>query len=879
MKKFLTKIIGASLAIAMMIGAGAGVSANKPAKEVNAATIGTHLVQVTSLTSGNQYVIVGNNNGYALPTNPTVSSGKVAGTAIANVPNDATGYLWTFTASGNFWLIGDGTKNIYHSNGGNSGTNLAYDTGTTYKWKLDYSTNSQNHWTFTGVDNSTVKSRGMLCNGTNFGGYALSNETSYKYMNIYEVAGGASGTYYTVTFNSNGGTAVAERHVDDDNNTPVAEPTSPTKTGYKFVGWYNEALTEAYNFDNPVTGNITLYAKWDKADPTANYAPSNLTSGTGYRVIGQVTAKTGSSDFFIQDGSSAMKINNGDLAGQVAVGDVVDLFGTYTLSNTNESKIGSLLYSEITETGQALQQVALTDIEYATVENANRYFEFTRVQLNSGFSSRKASIKNSSAVLYYNAINFVDNNSQEAFDPNDYHTNDYLTIKGVVIRYNATIQLLITYIDKMAQYTVTFDSNVDEGVIVSQTSSQSVLVGDVAEEPNNPTRESDENNDYTFGGWYTTPACMGDSYNFSTPITGPLTLYAKWNPTPIPASTVVSNKSTEASLTYHYSKSGNGKVDTLNNDTTGITGQNYTDWTNEEYSSGVFYKGKSAGSNSSIQLRIKNSEEGVVSYHNANDFDAKKVTVQFESHTSDGNSVQIYGKNTAYNSAADLFNDQNKGTLLGTIACGDATNFINITGSYKYIGIRSTSGAVYLNSVDIQWGELPTYNYSNVGIRFTGTISTALWDRLNSESTILGYGIMYATAQWCDNASIEDWYGIARVDETNVDDTFTAVQNKSYKMVKGTEIKSFYTPLSAQKPNPAQVGDVYGWSLFKNIAEEELATPYTGVAYIRTENDEIIFLNEITKSVANLAQDLIDADNEYNATSLDGSLKDLADKA
>ena len=138
---------------------------------------------------------------------------------------------------------------------------------------------------------------------------------------------------------------------------------------------------------------------------------------------------------------------------------------------------------------------------------------------------------------------------------------------------------------------------------------------------------------------------------------------------------------------------------------------------------------------------------------------------------------------------------------------------------------------------------------------------------------------MYATAQWCDNASIEDWYGIARADETNVDDTFTAVQNKSYKMVKGTEIKSFYTPLSAQKPNPAQVGDVYGWSLFKNIAEEELATPYTGVAYIRTENDEIIFLNEITKSVADLAQDLIDADNEYNATSLDGSLKDLADKA
>ena len=45
-----------------------------------------------------------------------------------------------------------------------------------------------------------------------------------------------------------------------------------------------------------------------------------------------------------------------------------------------------------------------------------------------------------------------------------------------------------------------------------------------------------------------------------------------------------------------------------------------------------------------------------------------------------------------------------------------------------------------------------------------------------------------------------------------------------------------------------------------------------------TNNDEMVFLGEITKSAAQLAQDLIDADNEYNASSLEGSLGNLASK-
>ena len=44
----------------------------------------------------------------------------------------------------------------------------------------------------------------------------------------------------------------------------VTEPVVPTKTGYTFGGWYTDYdCTKAYDFAAPVTGDMTLYAKWE----------------------------------------------------------------------------------------------------------------------------------------------------------------------------------------------------------------------------------------------------------------------------------------------------------------------------------------------------------------------------------------------------------------------------------------------------------------------------------------------------------------------------------------------------------------------------------------------------------------------------------------
>ncbi|PEJ56339.1 hypothetical protein CN692_18580, partial [Bacillus sp. AFS002410] len=66
---------------------------------------------------------------------------------------------------------------------------------------------------------------------------------------------------YTVHFNTNGGSQVADKAANY--NTVISAPTT-TRTGYTFVGWYEDAAGDLpWNFTkDKVTNNTTLYAKW-----------------------------------------------------------------------------------------------------------------------------------------------------------------------------------------------------------------------------------------------------------------------------------------------------------------------------------------------------------------------------------------------------------------------------------------------------------------------------------------------------------------------------------------------------------------------------------------------------------------------------------------
>ncbi|HEV7607870.1 MAG TPA: InlB B-repeat-containing protein [Steroidobacteraceae bacterium] len=86
---------------------------------------------------------------------------------------------------------------------------------------------------------------------------------------------------HTVTFNASGGSAVAPVLVAV--GSAVAEPESPTKESSLFGGWSVDAECEAsYDFDAPVTADVTLYACWDPAPAQITLATSatSVTVGT-----------------------------------------------------------------------------------------------------------------------------------------------------------------------------------------------------------------------------------------------------------------------------------------------------------------------------------------------------------------------------------------------------------------------------------------------------------------------------------------------------------------------------------------------------------------------------------------------------------------------
>jgi uncharacterized repeat protein (TIGR02543 family) len=67
---------------------------------------------------------------------------------------------------------------------------------------------------------------------------------------------------YTVTFNVDGGSAVAAQTVVQGGK--ASKPVDPTRAGYTFAGWYKDAAkTTPWNFDtDTVTAVTTIYAKW-----------------------------------------------------------------------------------------------------------------------------------------------------------------------------------------------------------------------------------------------------------------------------------------------------------------------------------------------------------------------------------------------------------------------------------------------------------------------------------------------------------------------------------------------------------------------------------------------------------------------------------------
>lgn len=255
--------------------------------------------------------------------------------------------------------------------------------------------------------------------------------------------------------------------------------------------------------------------------------------------------------------------------------------------------------------------------------------------------------------------------------------------------------ITVTYIEggvtKTATYTITV--NAQQVTSITATVNKNFYVGETISKSDITVKDNLNNTitDYTFESYRYTyaDAASGGALtdkNFTITYSGLTTtlntkVHRKAHVVPSPSTSV---------------------TDTLNREKTGISGTNYGSWSDKTDESSAVYAGQSAGGNDSIQLRSNNSNSGIITTTSGGKL--SKVVVEWQSGTSAGRALNVYGKQSSYDSPSDLYVESDQGTLLGTIVKGTSTE-LTISGDYTYVGVRSDSGAMYLTSISFTWGE------------------------------------------------------------------------------------------------------------------------------------------------------------------------------
>ncbi|NCC41581.1 MAG: hypothetical protein EOM21_19610, partial [Gammaproteobacteria bacterium] len=192
----------------------------------------------------------------------TVNSGeKIVGVSLGNTSSSA------WTSDGEVWMWG---RDSYGELGdGGTNTNQPEPVEITSKFTVNSGEK------IVGVSLGTFNSGAWTSNGEvwmwgsdSYGqlgdGGSMPGDDQDEPVNISSGGDLEPGpTTWTVTYDSNGGSAVSPEEVDD--GELATEPTDPTRTHYTFDGWYTDdgVWTDEWDFDtDTVTEDVTLYAKW-----------------------------------------------------------------------------------------------------------------------------------------------------------------------------------------------------------------------------------------------------------------------------------------------------------------------------------------------------------------------------------------------------------------------------------------------------------------------------------------------------------------------------------------------------------------------------------------------------------------------------------------
>lgn len=291
--------------------------------------------------------------------------------------------------------------------------------------------------------------------------------------------GGDEKEEYTITFNVNGGPAITALTVEE--GTLATAPTAPTRTGYVFKGWFTDAaLTTQFSFALPITGDLTLYAKWAQLF-TVTFETDGGSAVAAVQVEQGLTVLQPSdptkAGFVFEDWYTTAALTTKYNFG-APVTAAITLYAGYTAIAEDQ-----FVVSFNSNGGSYIAPQVVTDGDAVTAPTAPTRVGYTFLGWNLGATA-------------------------------------YVFTTPVTADITLTAQW-----EAIPVYTVTFDSK--GGSIVLPVD---VYEGELVAEPADPTRSG-----YLFIAWIVPGEEEGEvaNYDFTTPVTADIVLTAQWKRVPL----------------------------------------------------------------------------------------------------------------------------------------------------------------------------------------------------------------------------------------------------------------------------------------------------------------------------------------------------------
>lgn len=379
----------------------------------------------------------------------------------------------------------------------------------------------------------------------------------------------AAANHCLLTFETNGGTFIPNFAWEQGVEIPLSSFPEPTRAGYTFDGWFNDAELTTAITSVILDDDITVYAKWAPIDPiTITFIPQNDTAAftetiaknskvsapsepvkDGYIFRGWYTAPEGGMkvDFTSMtfDGditlyaqwepapepsvtvpaisgrvgapltSVTVVVENAKTGGtwsaeNLPAGLVIDpVTGVISGTPTAEGTTDNVVFIYTDPDGKAVRSAPQRVVIAAAAS------EYTLTFDTNGGSVFASVTKKAGTIIDLSA--YVPIKDGYTFD--GWYTDAELTtgITSVTLNDNVTVYARWTSVDPVV---ITFDPQNGTAAFT-----QSIAKGSKASAPSEPSREG-----YTFKGWYTA-ADGGEKVNFaSMTFDSATTLYAQWEP-------------------------------------------------------------------------------------------------------------------------------------------------------------------------------------------------------------------------------------------------------------------------------------------------------------------------------------------------------------